>query len=348
MERRPKRDKPFERWKKEKLRLEKIERKLKEKEEEEEQKKIEEKNKILEVKRLNKLAIEEFCKRENYVQSEKSIHGILSKTEIEILVRYAYKLHKNITDDSSFYIIDRVKPMSIPELISFQDINRISLLERYLKATPQIYKLVDLREYLKGDRRNKKILSVLINDFDKCNYSHPGFHYYDMQGNMYHKNTDSYLFDAIQHLLRDRVLLIAYIDRLKNENTNKNLYLEWNLNETQIIYLYNQFVEHKIINENIRLGLFYQIFNNQVSDFEKSIQINSTELACFLFWSREKSILLNKQPFKIIENLKIFCNAEGKPITAHNLNRYVSEYKTEFIECTKPVFKKIKKITDTI
>ena len=342
MGRKPRRYKAFELWEREKLRLEKIRNKLKEEKEEKERKIIETQNIIIETKRINNLTIEEYCKKENYVQSERNIYGILTKTEIEILVRYAYKLHKNITDDSYFYIIERnrVNSFSIPQRINFEEIDRISLLERYLKATPQIYKLGDLREYLKGDRRNKKVFSLYVNEFDECNFSEMKTHY------LFHRKT--YLFDTIHHLLRDRVLLIAYIDRLKNLTVNKKLHLEWNLNETQIIYLHNQFVENKIIDVNTRLGLFYQIFNNQVSDFEKSMQINSTELACFLFWSREKSILLNKQPFKIIENLKIFCNAEGKPITAHNLNRYVSEYKTEFIECTKPVFKKIKKIIDTI
>ena len=149
-------------WKKEKLRLEKIERKLKEKEEEEERKKIEEQNKIKDIKRLNRIAIEEFCTQNNYIQTTNNIHGILSKTEIEILVRYAYKLFRGATDDSHFYIIDRDRndPYTRPQRINFQNINKISLLERYLKATPQIYKLVDLREYLKGDRKNKKILSV--------------------------------------------------------------------------------------------------------------------------------------------------------------------------------------------
>ncbi len=342
MEKRQKRDKYFEFWKKEKLRLEKVERKLREKEEEKERKKIEEENKILEVKRLNNLAIEEYCKKENYVQSERNIYGILTKTEIEILVRYAYKLHRNITDDRCFYIInrDRVESMSRPQLINFQDIDRISLLERYLKATPQIYKLEDLREYLKGDRRNKKIFNVCINDFDECNFSTMRLCY------LFRK--EEYFYSAIRHLLRDRVLLISYIDRLKSENTNKNLYLEWNLNENQIIYLYNQFIENEIIDRKIRLGLFYQIFDNQVTDFNQPIQINSMNLACFLFWSKGKNILINKQPFKIIENLKMFCTAEGKPITSHNLNRYVSEYRTDFVECTKPTFKKIKEIINMI
>lgn len=329
-------------WKKEKRYSERIAMKIQRKVEEEERKKIEKESKILELKRQNNLAIDEFCKKENWVQSEKNILGILSKTEIEILVRYACKLFRGATDDSHFYIIDRDRndPYTRPQRINFQNINKISLLERYLKATPQIYKLEDLREYLKGDRKNKKILNVSINDFDESNFSQMINHYH------YDKNT--YLFNVIHHLLRDRVLLITYIDKLKNCNSNKKLQLKWDLNETQIVYLHSQFIDKEIVHLNISLGLFYQIFNNQLADFETPIQIDPKKLACFLFWSKEKNILLNKQPFKIIESLKMFCNVDGKSVTAHNLNRYVSEYKTEFIECTKPEYEKIKEIMDKV
>lgn len=344
MKMKPRKGSAFEFWEKKRLRLEKIERKLREEEEEKERKIIEKQNKVQEIKRLNNLVIGEFCIRNKYTQTTNNIHGILSKTEIEILVRGAYKSHKNIVDDGYFYLIDRdrVDPFTVPQLIHFEDIDKIALLERYLMATPQIYKLEDLREYLKGDRKNKKILSVFINAFDECNFS--------IMQHSYHFYKDLHLFYVIQHLLRDRVLLISYIDKLKNSNSNKKLTLQWNLNETQIIYLYNQFIDKEIIHKNIGLGLFYQIFNNQVADFKTPIQINPKILACFLFWSKRKNILLNKQPFKIIESLKMFCNTEteGKPVTAHNLNRYVSENNIEFIECSKPVFEKIKEIMDNL
>jgi hypothetical protein len=331
-----------ESWKKDKIRLEKIQKKLRDKEAKKEQEEIAKTNKMAEIKRVNSLAIQEFCTKYKYEQTECSVHGILSKTEIEKLVRYAYKLNREIITDSSFYIIDRdrINPFTIPSKIYFKDIERILLLERYLMASPPIYRLEDLRQYLKGDRKNKKIVSVFINDFDECSFSATKMHFT--------RGVFPYLYITINHLLRDRVLLIAYLDLLKKEPFDKSIHLEWDLNEKKIIYLYNQFITNGIIDKSVRLGLFYQIFNNQLSNFETPIKINSMDLACFLFWSRRKNILLNKQPFKIIDKLKMFITTDGKLITAHNLNRYISEYKNDFLDLTKPVYSKIKDILDKV
>ena len=140
MKKKPRKGSVFEFWEKKRLRFERIEIELKDKKEEKERKIIEEENRIKEVKRLNNLAIEEFCIKENYVQTSKNIHVILNKTEIEILVRAAYKAHKSIVDDSCFYLIDRdrVNSFTVPKIIHFKDIDKISLIERYLIATPQI------------------------------------------------------------------------------------------------------------------------------------------------------------------------------------------------------------------
>lgn len=324
----------------ERLRFEKIQENIKKKKEEKERKEIEKETKIEEVKTLNRLAIEEYCNREGYQKSENEYNFILSKTEIEQLVRYAYKRYREILERDSFYIIRRESMMGKPIFTYFKDLDRIDLFERYLTVNPPIYKLDDLREYLKGNRKHNKILTIILNQFDdiRCCKELKVF-----SGSVY-----TYAYSVLHNLIKERTLLIAYIDKLKSENIDRGNFLKWNLQESKIIKLYSQFIDNAIINESVSLGAFYQIFNNQLATFENPIQIEPMNLACFLFWSRDKEILTNKQPFKIIERLGMFCNAEGKLITAHNLNRYLSEYKDDFLECTKPIYSKIKEIFENL
>ena len=332
----------------ERLRFEKIQENIKKKKEEKERKEIEKETKIEEVKTLNRLAIEGFCNRKNYVKSENEIHVILSKTEIESLVRSAYKLYRDSLYEDSFPIIRRESMFVIrtetmlvkPKRSYFKDLNRIELLERYLKQNPQIYKLDELREYLKGDRKHNKILTIILNQFDNIRYC--------KELKVFSGSVYTYAYRVLHTLIEERTLLIAYIDKLKSENIDRGNFLKWNLQESKIIKLYSQFIDNAIINESVSLGAFYQIFNNQLATFENPIQIEPMNLACFLFWSRDKEMLTNKQPFKIIVHLKMFCNAEGKLITAHNLNRYLSEYKDDFLECTKPIYSKIKEIFENL
>ena len=124
--------------------------------------------------------------------------------------------------------------------------------------------------------------------------------------------------------------------------------MKWDLKELQIIKLHKQLVENSIIDTQVSVGEFYQIFNNYVAIFDNPIRINPINLACLLFWCREKNCLITLQPYKIIEQKKMFCSLKVKLMNAHNLNRYISEYKDDFKESTKPIYSKIREIITTL
>jgi hypothetical protein len=292
---------------------------------ERENKKIEKIKEIENVRTLNRLNVEKYCNRESYTKLENEINVILTKTEIERLVRFAYKFYR-----------DKSNQFENLEFTNLENLEYTNLLEKYLTVNPPIYKLSDLREYLKGDRKQNKILTIFLNKFDNIiSYE---------QAIFFERHDYSREYQILISLIEEKISYITCIDKIKSANPDTGNFLEWSLEESKIIKLYRLFVENKIINQDVSLGAFYQIFNNQVANFQQSIQINTMSLSCFLYWSRDRKLLTNKQPFKIIEHLKIFCNTENKPINAHNLNRYLSEYKDDFIECTKPIYSTIKEI----
>ena len=186
----------------------------------------------------------------------------------------------------------------------------------------------NIRDYLKGERKDERILTIILNSFD------------EPQEISFEE--DFYLL--MHGLLMDKVLLITYLDDLREKKIDNFKSLQWNLKELQIIQLHQQLVENNIIDIQVSVGEFYQIFNNYVAIFDNPIRINSINLACLLFWCREKNCLSTLQPYKIIEQKKMFCSLKGKLINAHNLNRYISEYKDDFRDSTKPIFSKIREI----
>ncbi len=246
---------------------------------------------------------------------------VLNKKQIEVLVRTAYKNYRR-----------KGEQFNRRRASDYDKINLIEVLNKFLLSNPPIFQLKNIREYLKGERRNKRILTITLNSFD------------EPQHISFEKN-----FYILMHgLLMDKVLLIAYLDDLKDKKPKDFKALKWDLKELQIIKLHKQLVENSIIDTHVSVGEFYQIFNNYVAIFDNPIPINPINLACLLFWCREKNCLSTLQPYKIIEQKKMFCSSKGKLINAHNLNRYISEYKDDFKESTKPIYSKIREIITTL
>lgn len=247
--------------------------------------------------------------------------GSFHKTEIESLVRQAYKYYRRKGERYGFR-----------RASEYDNINRMEVLNNLLLSNPPIYHLKDIRDYLKGDRKEKRKLKIVLNHFDKPQYSLFNEKFYSL----------------VRGLLIDKVLLISYLDDLRENNAKDFKALKWNFNELQIIKLHSKLVENEIIDRQISVGEFYQIFDNHVAIFDNPIQINSMSLACLIFWCKEKNYLETLQPFKIIEQMKMFCTKKGKLINSHNLNRYISEYKYDFKDCTNPIYNKIKAILSNL
>ena len=245
------------------------------------------------------------------------ISDVLSKKQIEVIVRTAYKNYRR-----------KGERFNRRRASEYDKVNRIEVLNRFLLSNPPIFHLKNIREYLNGERKNKRILTIILNLFDE-----PQHIFFD----------DNFYF-LMHGLLMDKVLLITYLDDLREKKLDNFKSLQWSLKELQIIKLHEQLVENNIIDNQVSVGEFYQIFDNYVALFNNPIRINAMNLACLLFWCREKNCLSTLQPYKIIEQKKMFCSLKGKLINAHNLNRYISEYKDDFKDSTKPIFSKIREI----